>query len=137
MIIYSEQLKPVFEDKNLNTKYLGKQLIQKKVCMTKDIGVNGNLFGGYLLQWIDEAAAGFISEAIGHRRVVTLKMSEVLFRAPVHVDDIINIDGEITRLGDSSIGIDIEVINTKTNKLVCTTSLVFVHVDEEMKSKSI
>ena len=72
--------------------YLERQRMQKKVCMTKDIGLNNNLFGGFLLQWIDEAASGLVSEAIGHRRVVTLKMSEVLFEAPVKVGDIISID---------------------------------------------
>ena len=49
--------------RHVDEKYISKQLIQKKVCMTKDIGVNNNLFGGYLLQWIDEAAAGHVYEA--------------------------------------------------------------------------
>ena len=33
------------------------KLITKKICMTKDIGIHGNVFGGILMSWIDEAAA--------------------------------------------------------------------------------
>jgi acyl-CoA hydrolase len=117
--------------------YLERQLMQKKVCMTKDIGTNENLFGGNLLQWIDESASGYVSEAIGHRRVVTLKMSEVLFEAPVKVGDIINIDGAITRIGKTSITIYVQVFNTRSQKEVCSTEMIFVHIDGQGKSTSI
>jgi acyl-CoA hydrolase len=29
--------------------------IATKVCKTGDIGVNGNLFGGIMMSWLDEA----------------------------------------------------------------------------------
>jgi acyl-CoA thioesterase YciA len=121
----------------IKTKYLGKHLVQKKVCMTKDIGIHGNLFGGNLLQWIDEAAAGFIHEALNHHPVVTLKISEVLFKEPVKVNDVINIDVQIIRIGKTSITVDIQVVNTKTGNIVCTLEAVFVHVDKRMKPKKI
>ena len=38
------------------------QLINKKICMGKDIGIHGNMFGGILMAWIDEAAASFATE---------------------------------------------------------------------------
>jgi len=117
--------------------YLERQRIQKKVCMTKDIGLNNNLFGGFLLQWIDEAASGLVSEAIGHRRVVTLKMSEVLFEAPVKVGDIISIDGTITSIGKTSITIYVQVFNTRSRKEVCSTEMIYVHIDEQGNSTSI
>ena len=117
--------------------YLDRQLMQKKVCMTKDIGLNDNLFGGFLLQWIDESAAGHVSEAIGHRRVVTLKMSEVLFEAPVKVGDIISIDGTITSIGKTSITIYVQVFNTRSRKEVCSTEMIYVHIDEQGNSTSI
>ena len=117
--------------------YLDRQLMQKKVCMTKDIGTNDNLFGGNLLQWIDEAASVLVSEAIGHRRVVTLKMSEVLFEAPVKVGDIISIDGTITGIGKTSITIYVQVFNTRSQKEVCSTEMIYVHIDEQGNPTSI
>ena len=32
------------------------ELISTRICMSKDVGVHGNLFGGIMLSWIDEAA---------------------------------------------------------------------------------
>ena len=125
------------QKRHVDERYISKQLIQKKVCMTKDIGVNNNLFGGYLLQWIDEAAAGHVYEAIGFKPIVTLKMSEVLFKAPVKVGEIINIDGTITKIGNSSITIYIQVSNTNTGQEVCSTEIVFVKIDENGKPKEI
>ena len=127
-----------FEEKHINPKFGGKQLIQKKVCMQKDIGVLGNLFGGNLLSWIDESAAGFISEAIGFRPIVTLKISEVLFKAPVKLHDVININCTIKHIGKTSILVSVEVMNTHSKRVVYTCDLVFVHVDSEtMKPKEI
>ena len=126
-----EELLNNFKSKNINIKFLGKQLVQKKVCMQKDIGVLGNLFGGNLLAWIDESVAGFVTEAINFRPVVTLRISEVLFKAPVKLNDVINIDCTITHIGKTSISISVEVINTHSTKTVCTCDLVFVHVDKE------
>ena len=133
-----KELKENFKKKNINPKFLGKHLIQKKVCMQKDIGVNNNLFGGNLLAWIDESAAAFASEIIGFRPIVTLKISEVLFKSPVKLHDVINIDGTVTSIGNSSIKLLIEVINTHTEKIVCTCDLVFVHINPDtMKSELI
>lgn len=133
-----EDLLNKFNEKGIKEIYLGKQLVQKKVCMQKDIGVHNNLFGGNLLAWIDEAAAAFISEAINFRPVVTLKINEVLFKAPVKLHDVINIDCEIINIGKSSINVEVQVVNTNSNKIVCTSNLVFVHVyPKTMKPKEI
>jgi acyl-CoA thioesterase YciA len=127
----NEDLNAKCERLGINQIYLERQLMQKKVCMTKDVGLNDNLFGGFLLQWIDEAASGHISQVIGHRRVVTLKMSEVLFEAPVKVKDIISINGTITNVGKTSITMYVQVFNTRSQKEVCSTEMIFVHVDEQ------
>jgi acyl-CoA thioesterase YciA len=39
-----------------------KQLVTKKIVMAKDIGIHGNLFGGTLMAWLDEAAAAYATE---------------------------------------------------------------------------
>jgi acyl-CoA thioesterase YciA len=38
------------------------KLINKKICMGKDIGIHGNVFGGFMMSWIDEAAAAYATE---------------------------------------------------------------------------
>lgn len=121
----------------LKEKFKGRNLIQQRVCMTKDIGVHNNLFGGILLSWIDESAAGYVYRAIGGRPVVTLKISEVLFKAPIKVNDVVKIEGEITNIGRTSISITVTVTNTITDAEVCTTDLIFVHINENMKPTEI
>lgn len=133
-----KELEEIFNTKNIDPYFLNKNLVQKKVCMQKDIGVLGNLFGGNLLAWIDESAAGYVYQAIDHRPVVTLKISEVLFKAPVKVNDVVNIFCTILHVGNSSVKVLVEILNTRSKKEVCTCELIFVHVDPQtLKSKEI
>ena len=50
--------------------------------MTKDVGFHGNLFGGLMLSWLDEAAAALAAELCESPRMVTVKISEVIFQMP-------------------------------------------------------
>jgi acyl-CoA thioesterase YciA len=112
------------------------ELIGKRICMTKDIGVNDNLFGGYMLCWLDESAAVFASEVI-NGKVVTRKMSEIEFTNPVKVGDKIHIFGEVLKVGTTSIVVKITAHNTTSKKVVCSTEMVFVHIDENGNKKEI
>ena len=64
-------------------KEISLELITTKVCMTKDIGVHGNLFGGAMLAWLDEAALAYTCQVADSTRMVTRSMSEVIFEKPV------------------------------------------------------
>ena len=105
-----------------------KGLICSKLCKTLDLGINGNVFGGRILEWLDEAGSIFaVKQIMGP--VVTLKFSEVLFKVPVHERDIIDIMGIVSDIGTTSITVDLDAINVITQQKVCTCSIVFVHVD--------
>jgi acyl-CoA thioesterase YciA len=112
------------------------ELINTHICMTKDIGVHGNLFGGYLLCWLDESGAIMARNCAGGD-VVTLKISEVLFKVPIKVGDQIAIYGSILKVGKTSITVYLEVRNTNTKALLCTTEMVFIHIDKEGNKKEI
>jgi len=106
-----------------------------KVCMTKDIGVHGNLFGGIMLSWIDEAAVGMSNRICKTPNMVTRKMTEILFEKPVKVGYSINIYGEAVSMGNTSIALNLEArrynVYTTEEDIVCTTTIVFVRIDEE------
>ena len=38
------------------------QLISTHICKTKDVGNHGNLFGGVMLSWLDEAGAALAAQ---------------------------------------------------------------------------
>ena len=58
-------------------------LITSKIAMAKDLGMHGNLFGGNMLSWIDEAAATLASRIVQTASLVTLKMEEVVLKKPL------------------------------------------------------
>lgn len=55
-------------------------LVTKKIVMSKDIGIHGNLFGGTLMAWLDEAAGSFASEYCLTPNLVTVKVGELIFK---------------------------------------------------------
>ena len=110
------------------------ELITQHICMKKDIGVHDNLFGGYLMCWMDEAGAAFVAQQIDDPRVVTLKVSEVLFKEPIKMGQLIKIYGEVKKVGNTSITIGLEARRHKPHsgqqKLACSVEMVFVRIDE-------
>lgn len=111
------------------------KLINKKICMGMDIGVHGNMFGGRLMAWIDEAAAAFANEYCQTPNMITLRVGELIFKRPIKVGNHIRLYGETVNLGNSSITLDIEVrkynLYDGQETVVCTTTVTFVRIDED------
>ena len=114
------------------------ELITTKVCMTKNIGVHGNLFGGSMLSWLDEAALAYACQVANSTRMVTRSMSEVTFERPVKEGRIVKIYGDVVKIGNTSITINLEARShnqfTGKQKIVCQTKMVFVQIDAESES---
>lgn len=117
------------------------ELISTKICKTSDIGINNNLFGGIMLQWLDEAAGVMASSLCCTPNMITLKMDEVVFKRPVKVKEHIRIYGAVDTVGNSSIHLCIEArrfdFENKTEEPVCTTKIVFVKIDSDGKASPI
>lgn len=109
------------------------QLLSTHVCMTKDVGFHGNLFGGLLLAWLDEAGAALAAELCESPRMVTVKISEVIFRKPIRPGQIIKIYGCMSQIGNSSMTIQLEARRHSpyngSQKVACTTEMTFVRID--------
>jgi len=108
-------------------------LISTHKVMTQHLGYHGNLFGGQMLAWIDEAGVAFASEVCGTPQMVTVHMSEVRFNAPVRPTQIIKIYGKVEKMGTSSVTLRIEArrhsVYNGTQKTVCSTQITFVRID--------
>ncbi len=109
-------------------------LITSKIAMAKDLGMHGNLFGGNMLSWIDEAAATMASRICQSASLVTLKMEEVVFKKAVKQGFQILIYGEVSRIGTTSITLSIEArkhnVYSGEENVVCSTRITFVNIDE-------
>ncbi|WP_310601342.1 hotdog domain-containing protein [Desulfobulbus sp.] len=108
--------------------------VATKICRTSEIGINGNLFGGTMLSWLDEAGAAFAGYISRTQSLVTLKMEEVLFRRPVKISHHVRIYASVHRLGTTSLTIDVEArrfdFDQDSEELVCSTRMVFVKIDD-------
>lgn len=103
--------------------------------MEKDLGIHGNLFGGHMLSWLDEAAATMAYEVCRSPNMVTLKIDEVIFKKPVKIGFHLKIYGEVTRVGRTSITLLVVArkhnVYTGEETVVCSTNFTFVRIDEQ------
>ena len=74
------------------------QLISTHYVMAKQVGYHGNLFGGVMLSWLDEAGAAFACQIADTGRMVTKHMSAVTFEQPVRPGQLIKIYGMFCQL---------------------------------------
>jgi len=98
----------------------------------EDLNPNHTLFGGRLLQWIDEEAALYAIIQLENPHVVTKYISEINFISAPRQGDIIEIGIVATHFGNTSLTMRCEVRNKLTREQLLTIDkLVFVNVDKE------
>ena len=117
------------------------ELISTYICKTSDIGVNHNLFGGTMLSWLDEAGGIMAASECRSNNVITLKMEEVLFKKPVKVKETVRVYGRVEHVGHTSITLYIEArtvnLENRAEVIVCSTRMIFVNIDDDVKPKHI
>ena len=102
--------------------------------LPRDTNAHGTIFGGILLAYLDQAGAN--ATRAHADRVVTVKMTEVVFHAPVLVGDVVSFYARITRIGKTSITVhvDVEAERWRGDGLpvkVTEAEIVYVNVDEK------
>lgn len=108
----------------------------RKLIKPEDLNPRGTLFGGRLLEFIDEEAAIFAMCQLDSSNIVTKIMSEVNFIVPANLGDVIEFGMELVNFGKTSITIRCEVRNKKTLQLITAIDkIVFVLLDENGKPK--
>lgn len=126
----------------------------RKLVMPDDLNHAKTLFGGRLLQWADEAAVMYAMCQIGSKSIVTLKMSEVLFKNPARNGDILEFWTRKSKVGRTSLGVECVVVRKIVGKpqdnpvapvsdeegkfknpkdIILSCEFSFVHVDQEGK----
>jgi acyl-CoA hydrolase len=112
-------------------------MVFQKLIMNGDLNASNTLFGGKMMQFIDEAAAIYVMNQLKTKNIVTLKISELLFKIPVILGDILVFEAKTIKTGQSSITIKINVYKTdfinNTTESVTECDLVFVAVDSLTK----
>lgn len=106
----------------------------RKWVKPEDLNPNHSLFGGRLLQWIDEEAALYAVIQLENKHIVTKFISEINFISAPRQGDIIEIGIVATHFGKTSMTMKCEVRNKLTREQILTIDkIVFVNLDENGK----
>ena len=103
----------------------------RKWIKPEDLNPNGTLFGGRLLEWIDEEAALYSIIQLENPKTVTKYMSEINFVSSAKKGDIIEIGIEVKSFGRSSLSLSCEVRNKMSQQTIITIdTIIMVSLDE-------
>ncbi|MGG8494800.1 acyl-CoA thioesterase [Tenacibaculum sp. TC6] len=103
----------------------------RKWVKPEDLNPNGTLFGGRLLQWIDEELGIYAIIQLEIPKTVTKFMSEIDFVSSAKQGDIIEIGIDVVKFGRTSITLKCEVRNKLTHKTIIEIDkIIMVSLDD-------
>lgn len=108
----------------------GSSSLSMTVLMTPDqANFSGNVHGGTILKYLDQAAYACASRYAGSY-VVTLSVDQVTFREPVHVGELVTFLASVNYTGRTSMEIGIKVVteNIRGKSVRHTNSCFFTMV---------
>jgi acyl-CoA thioesterase YciA len=101
--------------------------------MPADANPNGDIFGGWVLSQMD-LAGGITAARRAQGRVATVAVTAMTFHLPVFVGDVLCVYAEISRVGRTSITVDLEAwaLRGRQGERVRVTEgrFIFVALDE-------
>lgn len=118
-----------------------KELVLKVIPMPADCNANGDIFGGWVMAQVDMAGA-VMSARHTRGRLATVAVNQFIFKQPVRVGDILSFYAHVTRLGNTSVTVQVEVQAERfatQGQFVKVTeaSLTYVAIDDQGKPRSI
>ena len=110
----------------------------RTIAMPADANANGDIFGGWVLSQMD-TAGGALAGRVAKGRVATVAITAMTFVEPIKVGDWVSIYGEVSKVGRSSITINLEtVVQRRHGNIdirVTHGTFVFVAIDEHGKPR--
>ncbi|MGD9953338.1 MAG: acyl-CoA thioesterase [Burkholderiales bacterium] len=76
--------------------------------MPADANHNGDIFGGWIMAQVD-VAGGTVAGRVARGRVATVSVNSFVFKQPVQIGDILSLYADVTRIGSTSITVNVEV----------------------------
>lgn len=118
-----------------------KELVLKVIPMPGDTNANGDIFGGWVMANVDLAGA-VIPARVAKGRMATVAVNEFVFKHPVRVGDILSFYAGLTRIGRTSMTVQVEVyaerMGTVGNYIKVTeASLTYVAIDDQGKPRPV
>ncbi len=106
----------------------------RKVVKPGDLNPLNALFGGRLLEWVDEECLIYCGCQLKHTRLVTKYISEINFVSPALQNDVVEIGVDTVSVGRTSITVRCEVRNRDTREMILAIDkIVFVALNSKGK----
>ena len=118
-----------------------KELVLKVIPMPRDCNANGDIFGGWVMAQMDLAGAVLPARYV-EGRMATVAVNQFIFKQPVRVGDILSFFASVTRIGNTSITVQVEVFAEGFKAQgryykVTEASLTYVAIDDTGKPQKI
>jgi acyl-CoA thioesterase YciA len=118
-----------------------KELVLKVIPMPADCNANGDIFGGWVMAQVD-LAGSVVPARYVNGRMATVAVNQFIFKQPVRVGDILSFFAEVTRIGNTSVTVQVEVYaeryhSQKNYVKVTEASLTYVAIDDAGKPRKI
>ncbi|MBK6471303.1 MAG: acyl-CoA thioesterase [Betaproteobacteria bacterium] len=86
----------------------GAELVLRVMPMPADANANGDVFGGWIMAQVDLAGA-VLPVRIAKGRIATVAVNQFVFKQPVSIGDLLSFYARVTRIGNTSISVHVEV----------------------------
>ena len=118
-----------------------KELVLKVIPMPGDTNGNGDIFGGWVMAQVD-LAGSVLPARYTQGRMATVAVNEFVFKQPVRVGDILSFFSSVTRIGRTSVTVQVEVYAerfTDQGRYVKVTEarLTYVAIDDEGRPRPV
>ena len=96
-----------------------KEPVLRVVPLPADVNQFGDIFGGWVMSQVD-IAGGVVAMRRARGRVATVAVNSFVFKQPVLIGDQVSFYATITRVGRTSITVDVEVYAQRNpSDMVC------------------
>ncbi|RCS56539.1 acyl-CoA thioesterase [Parvibium lacunae] len=113
--------------------------VLKVMPMPADANVHGDVFGGWIMAQVDIAGSIPAVKRAGGR-VATIAVNSFLFKQPVFVGDLLSFYASITKIGNTSLTVTVEVYAERQRLdgevvKVTEATLTYVATDESRRPR--
>ena len=111
------------------------ELVLKVIPMPANCNASGDIFGGWVMAQVD-LAGSVIPARYAQGRIATVAVKEFIFKQPVRLGDILSFYASLTRLGRTSVTVQVEVFAERLKVQgryikVTEASLTYVAITDE------
>jgi len=122
-----------------------KRISESKVTLshlmgTLDTNGHGNVHGGVIMKFADEAGA-LVAMRHANSPTVTVAVDSMTFMEPIYVGNLVMFNAELTYVGRTSMEVRVEVVKenpiTGETRISNTAYYVYVALDDDRKPKAV